>query len=64
MHYAGTGSVYANITKKGKTSLAGLIDHGVKSLNRLYTGNFEDGNRQKFIDLLVGNHAIEHVEAS
>lgn len=45
MHYAGTGSVYANITKKGKNTLAGLIDHGVKSLNRFYNGNFEDGTR-------------------
>ena len=45
MHYAGTGSVYTNLTKKGKNSFMGIIDHGVKSLNRLYNGNYEDSAR-------------------
>jgi len=56
MHYAGTGSVISGVTKTGKRTLMGLIDHGMKSINRFYVGNFEDQIKQNCIDLLLGQH--------
>ena len=42
IHYSGTGSVISSVTRTGKPGLFGLLDHGMKTLNRFYIGNFED----------------------
>eukprot|EP01016_Furgasonia_blochmanni_P049446 TRINITY_DN750_c0_g1_i11.p1 TRINITY_DN750_c0_g1~~TRINITY_DN750_c0_g1_i11.p1 ORF type:complete len:260 (-),score=63.37 TRINITY_DN750_c0_g1_i11:136-915(-) len=55
-HYAGTGSVISSVTRTGKPGLFGLLDHGMKTLNRFYIGNFEDQIKQECIDLLLGQH--------
>lgn len=55
-HYAGTGSTTSSVTRNGKGTLFGLIDHGVKSIGRFYYGNWEDQQRQNCIDLLLGQH--------
>jgi len=56
IHYAGTGSVISNVTRTGKRNFFGLIDHGMKTINRFYIGNFEDQIKQECIDVLVGQH--------
>lgn len=56
MHYAGTGSVISAVTKTGKRDFMGLIDHGMKTLNRFYNSNFEDQVKQECIDILLGQH--------
>jgi len=56
IHYAGTGSVISNVTRTGKRNFLGLIDHGMKTINRFYIGNFEDQIKQECIDVLVGQH--------
>ncbi len=65
MHYAGTGSVISGVTKTGKRTLMGLIDHGMKTINRFYIGNFEDRSKQNCIDLLLGQHTetIQGIES-
>ena len=55
-HYAGTGSVISNVTRTGKESLMGMIDHGIKSMSRFYIGNFEDSVKQEVIDIILGQH--------
>jgi hypothetical protein len=35
-HYTGTGSTHTNVTRTGKRDLIGMMDHGLKSLNRFY----------------------------
>jgi phosphatidylinositol-bisphosphatase len=56
IHYAGTGSVISNVTRTGKRNFFGLLDHGMKTINRFYIGNFEDQIKQECIDVLVGQH--------
>ena len=56
MHYAGTGSVISGVTRTGKRNFFGLLDHGMKTLNRFYIGNFEDQIKQESIDILLGQH--------
>jgi len=56
MHYAGTGSVISAVTKTGKRTFMGFLDHGMKTINRFYIGNFEDKLKQNCIDLLLGQH--------
>lgn len=55
-HYSGTGSPISNVTRTGKGSFLGMLEHGVKSINRFYVGNFEDHVRQECIDLITGRH--------
>lgn len=55
-HYAGTASTISNVTRTGKSTFLGLFEHGVKSLERFYAGNFEDSVRQECIDLITGRH--------
>jgi len=53
--YAGTGAIKSSYTRKGKSTLAGFLDDGVKSVTRLYMANFRDQNTQEAIDLFLGN---------
>ena len=53
-HYAGTGATTTAVLRKGKEGFFGLIDHGVKSIERFFIGNFDDVLKQKGIDLLLG----------
>lgn len=55
-HYSGTSSPISNVTRTGKGSFFGMLEHGVKSLGRFYVGNFEDSIKQECIDLLTGRH--------
>lgn len=55
-HYSGTSSPISNVTRTGKGSFFGMLEHGVKSLGRFYVGNFEDNARQECIDLITGKH--------
>lgn len=55
-HYAGTGSVISSVTRSGRETIFGKIDHGMKSMTRFYVGNFEDAAKQEAIDLLLGSH--------
>ena len=55
-HYAGTGSVISNVTRTGKESFLGLLDHGFKTVSRFYIGNFEDSVKQEVIDIILGQH--------
>ena len=56
IHYSGTGSVISSVTRTGKPGLFGLLDHGMKTLNRFYIGNFEDQIKQECIDMFLGQH--------
>lgn len=56
MHYTGTGSVISNVTRVGKRSMMGKIDHSMKSISRFYNGNFEDKAKQDCLDFLLGIH--------
>jgi len=53
VQYAGTASCITTVTKKGKHGLMGLFHHGLVSLTRIYQGNFEDGFKQKCIDIFL-----------
>lgn len=55
-HYAGTGSVISNVTRTGKETFLGMLDHGMKSMTRFYIGNFEDSIKQECVDILLGQH--------
>jgi len=39
-HYSGTGSTHTSASRRGKSSLVALLDHGSKTLIRFYNGNF------------------------
>ena len=54
MHYTGTGSTHTNVTRSGKRDFLGLIDHGMKSLGRLYNQTFDDQVKQDAIDIFLG----------
>ena len=55
-HYAGTGSTISNITRVGKGTFFGMFDHGMKSIERFYVGNFEDHIKQQCINLILGQN--------
>jgi len=57
IHYTGTGSVISEVTRLGKRSFFGLIDHGLKTLNRYYNGSVEDKLKQDCLDFLLAKHA-------
>ena len=42
MHYTGTGSTHTAVTRTGRRDFFGIIDHGIKTLNRFYIQHFED----------------------
>ena len=49
--YAGTGSTTSSATRKGsKSGLTSFLDHGFKSISRLYLNIFDDGFKQNIID--------------
>eukprot|EP00743_Colponemidia_sp_Colp-15_P004128 GILK01004456.1.p1 GENE.GILK01004456.1~~GILK01004456.1.p1 ORF type:complete len:1311 (-),score=247.57 GILK01004456.1:184-4116(-) len=54
--YTGTGSTISNLTRHGKQGMFGIVEHGLKSLNRFYMSNFEDQLRQECIEILLGLH--------
>ena len=56
MHYAGTGSVISEVTKKGTKDFMGMLDHASKTITRFYVNNFEDQVKQEAIDMLLGEH--------
>lgn len=52
--YSGTGATTSSVTRKGqKSSIGSIIDHGFKTLNRLYLNNFDDDYKQDVIDMLL-----------
>ncbi|KAJ3137131.1 inositol polyphosphate 5-phosphatase [Geranomyces variabilis] len=55
--YAGTGALKSSYTRKGKSTVLGLLDDAAKSVNRFYINNFQDKTRQEAIDLLLGKLA-------
>ncbi|KAI8816093.1 Sac phosphatase domain-containing protein [Fimicolochytrium jonesii] len=55
--YAGTGALKSSFTRKGKSTMLGLLDDAAKSVNRFYINNFQDKTRQEAIDLLLGKLA-------
>eukprot|EP00918_Siedleckia_nematoides_P044170 GHVU01096511.1.p1 GENE.GHVU01096511.1~~GHVU01096511.1.p1 ORF type:complete len:217 (+),score=32.97 GHVU01096511.1:63-713(+) len=56
MAYTGTGSVFSQVIKQGKSSLTSNLDHAFRSLGRLYKNTFEDSGRQEGYELLLGTH--------
>ena len=52
--YAGTGAMKSSYTRKGKSTLAGLLDDATKSVTRLYHAKFSDENKQEAIDFFLG----------
>ena len=52
--YTGTGATTSSTTRKGSSGLIGLLDHKMKSIGRYYIGNYEDNNKQKAINLILG----------
>lgn len=59
-HYAGTGSVMTSVTRSGRETIFGKLDHSMKSVTRFYVGNFEDSGKQEAIDIVLGEHT-DHV---
>lgn len=55
--YTGTGSTISSVTRSGKQSIRGMLEHGMKSLSRFYQANVEDNSRQESIDLLLKRRA-------
>ena len=58
--YSGTGSTTSSLTRKGKTGFFGMLDHGMKSIERFYIANFEDRLKQEIIDLILGTKTKIH----
>lgn len=44
----------SSYTRKGKSTLAGLLDDGMKSVTRFYINRFKDTDNQVAIDLFLG----------
>lgn len=59
MHYTGTGSVISDVTRVGKRSFFGQLDHYSKSINRFYNANIEDKIKQDCIDFLLGKTILQ-----
>jgi hypothetical protein len=55
-HYTGTGSTHTNVTRTGKRDLMGMMDHGLKSMMRMYNQYADDNTKQRVIDLILGEH--------
>jgi phosphatidylinositol-bisphosphatase len=55
--YTGTGSTISSVTRNGRQSIRGLLEHGMKSVSRFYHANVEDNSRQEFIELLLKRRA-------
>ncbi|RKP08950.1 Endonuclease/exonuclease/phosphatase, partial [Thamnocephalis sphaerospora] len=52
--YTGTNALKSSFTRKGKSTLAGLLSDASKSLNRMYNSAFKDEQKQENIDMLLG----------
>ncbi|KAI9027934.1 inositol polyphosphate phosphatase [Hyaloraphidium curvatum] len=52
--YAGSGAIRSSATRKGKQTLAGILDDASKSVQRFVVNNFVDKSRQETIDILLG----------
>lgn len=44
----------SSYTRKGKSTIAGLLDDGMKSVTRFYINRFKDTDTQVAIDLFLG----------
>jgi hypothetical protein len=44
--YTGTGAMKSSYTRKGKHTLAGMLDDGLKSVTRFYINTFKDSDNQ------------------
>lgn len=53
IQYAGSASTITSVTKHGKHGIFGLLKHGIATITRFYQGSFEDGFKQKCIDLFL-----------
>jgi len=68
--YTGTGSTISSVTRNGRQSIRGMLEHGMKSISRFYQANVEDNSRQESIELLLkrrsegaGGHLISKVRS-
>lgn len=52
--YTGTGAMKSSYTRKGKHTLAGMLDDGLKSVTRFYINTFKDSDNQVAVDLFLG----------
>jgi hypothetical protein len=53
IQYAGSASTITSVTKHGKHGIFGLLKHGIATITRFYQGSFEDGFKQKCINLFL-----------
>jgi hypothetical protein len=53
IQYAGTASTITTVTKNGKHTFLGLVQHGLVSITRFYQGSFEDNFKQKCFEIFL-----------
>jgi hypothetical protein len=51
--YAGTPAIRGDHTRTGKTTMKGMLNDGLNALSRFYINNFEDGENQDALDILL-----------
>jgi len=54
--YAGTYALKRDVTRQGKRTNKGAFDDGMNSALRYFINNYKDAQRQKGIDLILGNN--------
>lgn len=57
--YTGTGATTSSTTRKGKGGVLGFMDHKMKSIGRYYLGKFEDGQKQRAINAILGTDTLD-----
>ncbi|OQR69341.1 phosphatidylinositide phosphatase SAC1-like [Tropilaelaps mercedesae] len=63
VQYAGTGALKADYTRTGKRTMLGVARDGWRSAVRYIKNNFFDGQRQDAIELILGNHRLDEIDA-
>jgi hypothetical protein len=56
--YAGTSALKGDYTRTGKRDLSGVLNDGMNSLARMYTGTFSDFFSQAVIDFMLGHRSL------
>lgn len=59
--YAGTRALKRDVTRSGKRTHQGTIDDGVTFILRYYINNNIDTERQKGLDLILGDDSIDDI---
>lgn len=54
MIYCGTESIASHLIKKEESSFFSFFTGGIKSINRYYNANVNDGMKQTCIDFMLG----------